>query len=53
MQYRICGGLPARPEPALTRLAGMRWRQVAAATADIVIDMEIPQLVMWATITRG
>jgi hypothetical protein len=34
-------------------MAGMRWRQEAAATADIVIDMEIPQLVMWATITGG
>jgi hypothetical protein len=29
----------------------MRWRQEAAAPADIVIDREIPQLVMWATIT--
>jgi hypothetical protein len=30
-----------------------RRRQEAAATADIVIEMEIPQLVMWATITGG
>jgi hypothetical protein len=46
---RFTGKAGTRPHPD----AGMRWSQEAAATADIVIDMEILQLVRWATITGG